>query len=225
MKHRQWPNMRKLSLVVLIVGATISIILQLLFPPKSGQIPPELKGVLLQQARPLKPLQLKDHDGNPFDLARFKGRWTFLFFGYTHCPDVCPVTLGLLASVFGQLEKPIASGEAEPQGIFVSVDPERDTLASLKEYVAYFNKAFVGVSGDKAHLAAFAKQVGASYMRAAPTERAGDYTVNHSSSVFLIDPKARLISLFYPNLLTDKQIVQRFERIRSLYQEGDLPWD
>lgn len=216
MINPRWPNMRRLSLVVLMLGAALSIGLQLWYAPKSESIPPELQGILLPEARSLQPFRLTDHNGETFDLARLHGHWTFLFFGYTHCPDVCPVTMGLLSAVFERLAATPLPAEVAAMGLFVSVDPKRDTLAVLKKYVPYFNKNFIGATGEEAALTELAKQVGARFTIEGDQGNASGYEVSHSSGIFLINPKGQLIGVFYPNLLTADDIVQRFRKIEDL---------
>lgn len=228
MKKSRFPSMRHLALGGLIVGALLSIILQIWFKPNvnSKEAPPELMGILLPFAHPLKPFQLTDHNGTVFDLERLQGRWTFLFFGYTHCPDVCPVALGVLGETFGHLSSQTngqLNEKPKPQGVFVSVDPKRDTLPLLKSYVPYFNEGFIGVTGGSDTLLLFSKQVGAHYSLPPEADQLDSYAVDHTSAFFLLDPKARLVALFYPNRLSGEQIAQRFNLIQKRYQEGLIP--
>ena len=217
MINPHWSNIRRLSLVVLILGASLSIGLQLWYGPKSVSIPSELQGILLPEARSLRSFHLTDHNGETFDLARLYGHWTFMFFGYTHCPDVCPTTMGLLSAVFERLEATSSPTEVAAMGVFVSVDPKRDTLAVLKEYVPYFNKNFIGATGDETALNELAKQVGARFIKGKDQGNASGYEVSHSSAIFLIDPKGQFAGVFYPNLFSPDDIVQRFRIIKDLF--------
>ncbi len=157
---------------------------------------PELaSGSALPAPRPLTPFALIDHHGQPFDLARFKGAWTLLFFGYTHCPDVCPTTLATLNGVVKTLA---ASTRPPVHVVFVSVDPQRDTVQRLAEYVPYFNKDFIGVTGTPAQLDTFTTQLDILHLRGNEPAPDGGYTVDHSASILLIDPAARLTAIFSP---------------------------
>jgi protein SCO1 len=211
-------SMRKLAIIVMIVGGAISIILQLVIPGGSSNvvIPNELKGILLPQAKMLQPFKLIDHNNKPFELDHFKDRWSFLFFGYTRCPDICPTALGELAAVFENLsqEQKILGNS---QGVFVSIDPERDSPESLKEYVGYFNPGFIGVTGGSEELKEFTKQLGATYMLSPKRDEDGDYQVFHTSAVFLINPKGEFSAIFQPSMSNPDKITQSYLKIRNIY--------
>lgn len=150
------------------------------------------KATLLTPPRPLPDFELLDQSGAAFDPARLKNRWSLLFFGFTHCPDVCPTTLGVLA----QAEKSLADLPADrrPQVILVSVDPKRDTPQQLASYVKFFSPAFTGVTGTQQSIDAFTRSLGVPVM-ITPTAN-GDYTVDHSAAIFLIDPDGAMRALF-----------------------------
>jgi protein SCO1/2 len=133
-----------------------------------------------------------------------RGRWSLVFFGFTHCPDVCPSALYDLDLASRQLaEANAAAGDGTGpahQVVFVSVDPERDTPERIAQYVAYFNPGFIGVTGAHEQLAALTAQLGIAYQveeHAAGSER---YDVVHSASVVLIDPRGHLRGAFPPPL-------------------------
>lgn len=122
--------------------------------------------------------------------ASLLGRWTMLFFGYTHCPDVCPTTLATMAEVVRGLD-----AATRPQVLFVSVDPERDTAELLAAYVPKFDPAFIGARGRDEDLAPLLAHLGVMVARQ-PRDANGQYGVDHTASMFLIDPKARLKAAF-----------------------------
>jgi protein SCO1/2 len=132
-------------------------------------------------------LALTGHDGKPRTLADFRGRATVLFFGYTHCPDICPTTLVDIAGAMKALGK-----DAERvQVLMVTVDPERDTPGVLSTYVPAFDPGFLGLYGDAAATQRAAKEFRIFYeKRAGSTPSA--YTVDHSGQVYVIDPLGRL---------------------------------
>lgn len=138
---------------------------------------------------PLPEFMLTDHEGKLFDRLRFVGQWSFVFFGYTHCPDVCPAAM----TVFQQLSRQIGPGAAV-QYVLVSVDPERDTPAHLGRYVKHFHPGFVGATGPHAELARLTGPLGVHYARG--PERDGLYEVEHSAAIFLVGPDARLRAVF-----------------------------
>jgi protein SCO1/2 len=136
-----------------------------------------------------------------------------MFFGFTHCPDVCPTTLGVLRDVAAMLA---ADGEPAPRIVFVSVDPERDTPARLKSYVEFFDKRFIGLTGAPDKVAAFTGQLGIVYMKA-PLPGTGGYTVDHTAAVLLVDPRVRLVGIFSaPHNAAD--IARRYMQIRHVVE-------
>jgi protein SCO1/2 len=153
---------------------------------------PQIDGLLWPKSKALTAFALEDHHGKAFTLDRITGRWTLLFFGYTHCPDVCPVTLSVLKNAIALM----AESGAEPlQVAFVSVDPERDTLEHMGAYVSHFSSDFLGVAGGDAELKDFARQLGVLYIHAEP-DADGNYLVDHTAAMFLIDPRGHLVALF-----------------------------
>jgi len=150
---------------------------------------------ILPEPRALAGFDLVNHHGEPFSLEQLRGRWSLLFFGFTHCPDVCPSALYDLHQV-NQTLSAGHSGGVPYQIIFVSVDPERDTPQRLEEYVTYFDPEFLAVTGSPQQLAALSRQIGVAY-RIEPHEPGNTgYTVDHSASVLLTDPQGRLHGLF-----------------------------
>jgi len=152
-------------------------------------------GTLLSPPRPLPQGRFTDQDGAAFDPRRLRGHWSLMFFGFTSCPDVCPTTLAMLAQVRKSLaDLPQAQ---RPQVILVSVDPRRDTPQRLAAYVRYFDPAFLGITtGDQQALEEFARQMGVVVSVSELPD--GNYTVDHSAAVFLVDPQAALRALFSP---------------------------
>ena len=151
--------------------------------------------LVLPEPRVLGDFQLLDQDGADFTLERLRGEWSLLFFGFTYCPDICPSTLYDLQQVRQTL-----LGEGVPaeglQVVFVSVDPERDSPARLKEYVSYFDPDFLGVTGDPAQLKPLALRLGVAFRIEDHEQGAENYSVDHSASVFLTDPQGRLYGVF-----------------------------
>lgn len=145
---------------------------------------------LLTPAKPLADFSLTFHDGKPFDLKSLKGQWTWLFFGYSFCPDVCPTTLATVRQAYLDIAE---NGEVNlPQVVFVSVDPERDTLKQLKQYVEYFNPKFKSATGEKKSIDQLTRQLGILYLPLPKDEGKDYYLVDHSASILLINPKGQL---------------------------------
>ncbi len=168
---------------------------------------------LFPDPKPLTAFALTDHKNRVFDLASLKGKWSFLFFGFTHCPDVCPTTLAVLARAREGIAKNTVGAE-DVQFVFISVDPNRDTAGKLGQYVDYFDTTFLGVTGDDAQIGNLAGQLGAAY-QVAITPGMENYPVNHSTAVFLLDPRARYHAVFTPPHDAEA-ISKRFKVVREL---------
>ena len=125
----------------------------------------------------------------PVSTRSFRGKQILLYFGYTQCPDVCPTSFSLMAQALNELDPQ----ELEKVvGLFVSVDPKRDTVAILAEYVDYFHPSFIGVTGDPESIETAAKLFGVQYSYTDASDSAMGYIVNHSAAVYLIDQQGEL---------------------------------
>ncbi|MBX3619442.1 MAG: SCO family protein [Rhizobacter sp.] len=132
-------------------------------------------------------LSLPDQDGRVRTLADFKGKVVVVFFGYTQCPDVCPTTMAELA----QVKKSLGPDGDRVQGVFVSVDPERDTPERLKAYMASFDPSFIALRGTPEQTLAAAKDFKVYYAKV-PGKTEGSYTMDHTAGSFVFDPSGRL---------------------------------
>jgi protein SCO1/2 len=182
--------------------------------PREKVPTPELEMTLFTQPQPVTPFELTDQDGLPFGPERFKGKWSVVFFGYTHCPDICPTTLLTLNGFTKQL-KERGSAFDDIQILFVSVDPKRDSPAHLKAYLAYFDQAYRGATGERAQIDALVRQFGAVYMFEGDAN-SDDYVVNHSATLYIVDPEGRL----YARLLPPHEpapMADTFLRVRDFY--------
>lgn len=158
-------------------------------PPAHPQIP----GLLWPNPKALGPFSLVDQHGAEFNLERLRGKWSFLFFGYTNCPDICPTTMNLLSRVKRQLAERL-HGQAT-QFIMVSVDPERDTPERLGTYVEYFDPDFLGLSGSREGLRDLTRQLGILHVRV-EQDGSDDYLIDHSASILLLSPNVNLVGIF-----------------------------
>ena len=165
------------------------------------------------EAIPAPPLELTDQDGQPFALASQRGRPVLAFFGYTHCPDVCPVTVGLVSEVLA------AVGEG-PRAVFTSIDPERDDPAAMKSYLKYLPKAFVGLSGTPLEVRRNADLWGVKYARI-DQGSAGGYAMAHTADIFLVDAQGMLRAHFPFGTTAEPMI----EAVRALLAETPVPSD
>ena len=132
------------------------------------------------------PFRLTGSDGKSVSDADLRGQPVVMFFGYTHCPDVCPTTLFEVSEIFRKLGE-----DAKVRGVFVSVDPERDTPEILKDYLGSFDKRIIGLSGDRAALEPMLKAYRV-YARKNPAA-SGEYSMDHSAIVYLMDKQMRFI--------------------------------
>ncbi|MBF0623799.1 MAG: SCO family protein [Magnetococcales bacterium] len=152
---------------------------------------------------PLKgDFSLLDEDGQRVSLATYRGRAVLAYFGYTFCPDVCPTNLGAMSSALALLPEAVA-GRIQP--LFVTVDPERDTVAQLRDYTASFHDRLVGLTGTAAEVAQAARAFGVYYARVEEQGNPDGYLMDHGSSTYLVDGQGRLISIFPHN--TDPKVM------------------
>ncbi len=151
---------------------------------------------LLKTPRPITDFNLISHLEAPYTSESLKGKWTILSFGYTSCPDVCPTALATLSQMDDQLKR--EHFDTPYQVIFLSVDPERDSLKRLAEYVPYFNPSFLGVTGEPQEIMAFTRQLGIMYAKSKQTDSAMGYLVDHSAIFVLVNPKGEFHALFSP---------------------------
>ena len=146
------------------------------------------------QARDIPDFKLVDHTNARFDHSRLSGKWHLMFFGYTQCPDICPVTLQVLSETLKAIEDPRLRNALKV--VFVSVDPERDTPELLKTYVEYFDPDFIGASGPVAEIDRLSKALGIGYAIDKNDENQADYNVSHSGAIVLLNPEAKLTGVF-----------------------------
>ena len=178
--------------LMVIIPLSLGIFFSLVVNQKQGSLD-GVSATVLPEAKALPEFSLEDHRGRAFTNESLRGQWSFVFFGYTHCPDVCPTTLTLLNQVDQALKK--ETDIELPKTIFISVDPGRDTVTQLAEYIPYFNSEFTGVTGSLENLQVLTKSLGIAFGKEGDTE-SEDYEVFHSSRIMLIDPEARLKALF-----------------------------
>ncbi|MFZ4710307.1 MAG: SCO family protein [Zwartia sp.] len=171
---------------------------------------------LVLPAGQVSAFQLIDGDERPFTAHNLVDRWTFIVFGFTSCPDVCPSTLAVLTEFRETLTREF-EGAKDVNIILVTVDPERDTPAILKQYVQHFDQHFIGLSGTDAQIRNLANQLGASY-EITNRDASTGYTVSHSASLYLIDPQARHYAT-YVAPLEAALIAQRFKVFKQLYSQ------
>ncbi len=174
------------GLFILVMFATWLLV-------KRPDPPAELQGVINPRFKELQAFSLDSSHG-PFSEQNFQGKWSFVFFGYTSCPDICPTTLHTLNQFYSLLKDDQAELD-DIQIIFVSVDPARDTVPKLAEYVGYFNPDFIGATTNERQIEGFTKQFGAGFI-IEPETAPEQYIVIHTSAIFLVDPFGRHVASF-----------------------------
>jgi protein SCO1/2 len=155
-----------------------------------------IQATVMETPRLLSEFTLQDQNRQPFTKADLTGSWTFLFFGFTHCPDVCPTALLNLKSTLDELKE---QAIAPPKVVLVTVDPERDTSEQLKGYVDFFDPTFVGLTGELDQIQALTQSIGVGFSKVAGRSgKADDYQVDHSAYVLLLDPSGNLKAYLSP---------------------------
>ena len=149
--------------------------------------PPVFQATDITGAAFARDFKLTDHNGHTRTLADFKGKVVAIFFGYTHCPDVCPTTLSDFAAALQML----GAQAAQVQVIFVTVDPQRDTPDMLKQFVPAFDPSFLGMFTDAESLRQLAKEYKVVYQKTS-VKGADDYLIDHSAGTYVYDPQGRL---------------------------------
>jgi protein SCO1/2 len=142
--------------------------------------------------RHIQDFALHDHNGQPFTKGNFAGKWTLVFFGYTYCPDICPITLATIRQFEGLLEETEAADTV--QVVLVTVDPQRDTAEKLKAYVEYFGQDYLGVTGEYIDIFKLAREVNIAFGYQ-PAED-GNYLVSHSGEIVLVNPNGDFHGFF-----------------------------
>lgn len=142
---------------------------------------------------------LIDKNGQAFDFNQLKNRWTFLYFGYTLCPDICPTELTALAGVLESLRE--QQVKTKHGVLFVSVDQQRDTPERLRQFVDYFDSSIQAVSGEESEIRIMARPIGAAWDKVAQFDENGrpdpnNYLINHTTSILLVDPQGRAVGVF-----------------------------
>ena len=186
-----------------LIGAIAGAGVLLVANPQGGQ-PVQSSGAALIGG----PFSLVGADGKPVTDRDFRGRYMLIFFGFTHCPDICPAELQVIAQALEQL----GDKAKTVVPIFITLDPERDTPEAMANYVKSFGPNFVGLTGSPEAIAAAAKAYRVAYSKVENKESAGDYSVDHSALVYLMDPEGRYVTHFSYGLSAD-QMAEKLEKL------------
>lgn len=188
-----------IAIVVFILVVMILFLNKILTPRHLSPLELQVNGAIqFEQPRRFKDFTLLDHHGAVFDRSRLEGKWSLIFFGFTHCPDICPTTLASLSQWHAQLPEKL---QADTQVVLVTVDPARDDVATLAQYVPYFHPDFIGVTGEFLAIKRFANQLNVAFTKVVQGD---DYTMDHSAIVALVNPKGDYHAFFKPPLESHK---------------------
>ncbi|MFL0800298.1 MAG: SCO family protein [Agarilytica sp.] len=172
------------------------------------------RAITFDAPRIIKDFDLLDQKGEAFTLDNLKGKWSLIYFGFTHCPDICPTTLAKLAQLEKVLEPEVAD---QTQMILVSLDPARDTVEALSDYMAYFSPEFVGVTGEFMTIMSLTRNVNVAFSKVVLGQDKG-YTIDHTGHLVLVNPSGHYHGIFKPPFelatlkLTLQSIVLQFEK-------------
>ncbi|WP_448565894.1 SCO family protein [Thalassotalea ganghwensis] len=206
--------------VLLVIVAVVALAVGFFAYQSSYRLAQPEHALFYQQAREIKPFELTDQHGQAFTNDALKGKWSWVFFGYTSCPDVCPTTLQELNFNYQELK----SISNDTQVLLVSVDPNRDTHEKLAQYIAYFNEEFKALRADHSVLFPFARNLGLMYA-ISDDSHGENYLVDHSASLVLINPDGNIAAIFKPKqvlgelpIIDTGELISDFSKIVRLYQ-------
>jgi len=177
--------------VYVVVAGVVVVVLLAAWLISGALRPYVFHGTLFQSPEPAPNFTLTSHNGQPVSLSDYRGKAVLLYFGYTTCPDICPTTLAELHRALQQL----GSRAKDVQVMMITVDPERDTVPVLAEYMPHFNADFIGLTGTPEQIAEIATYYGVAYERSTEESALG-YLVNHTATVMAIDRKGYVRVIF-----------------------------
>jgi len=201
--------------ILVFIAAVLALFLNKMLTPRVMS-PIELRAngaIVFEKPRVVEDFSLIDHRGEPFNLARFQGKWSYIFLGFTHCPDICPNTMAKLAEVYKQLDE---TTRQNTQIILLSVDPARDTQEKLEEYVPFFHEDFIGLTGDFLQVMKISGNVNAAFSKVAL--EGDDYTIDHTANIAVINPKGHYQGFLKPPFELAKLKTSMYS-ISKLYDE------
>jgi len=207
--------------LILGIGSIIILVCIIVFQFKGdSNTPLLLREVFVDPSTTINSINLIDHKNNPVTAKRLLNNWTFVSFGFTSCPDVCPATLSQLAQIDKKIKNKMGLGKNKSaQFFFVSVDPKRDSIKHLADYITLFDSSsktrIFGMTGNVKSIKVFEEQLGA-FHRIDNKSKKDNYNVQHSAEIFLIDPDGRLTAKFLPPMKI-KRVVKQFELFVKRY--------
>jgi protein SCO1/2 len=199
--------------LLIALGLALALVAGVFVALRSQPPATPVAAMVLPQPDPVPEFSLLDQQGNSIGPSVFAGQWDLVFFGFTHCPDICPTTLQILSSARSKLSE--QGQEPLPRIVLVSVDPERDTPDIIGTYVDYFGPGNLGITGSLEEIDRLTSGLGIYYQK--QPSNGGNYVVDHSAAVLVIDPEGRFSALFsgphdVDNFVHDLPLIMRGTR-------------
>lgn len=215
--NKQNQGIRKTVIIILLCIVTTLILFVNRLSMDRILSPKEMVAngaVIFSTPREISGFKLLNQNNQVMGISTLKNRWSFIFFGFTHCPDICPATLSILSEFSENLTKSDYSDDTN--FIFVSLDPARDDPASLKSYVEYFNPNFIGLTGEFLDLHRFSKQLNIAFQKVVTNPVNGNYTIDHSGHIALINPDGYFQGYYKPPFDLNR-FLMTYKSLRASY--------
>ena len=207
-------KVKKSRALYLVVGAVLVSAMVLQWQSLKDKNASQIAATVLHNTSPIASFNLSDHKGNTFNQENLTGQWSLLSFGYTHCPDICPMTLNTLNHVNKILRE--MKSDVMPQTIFITLDPERDDVTTLADYIPWFNKDFIGVTGSSEQIQTLAKNLGIMSQKTEDKNDEGNYQIDHTITIMMIDNRGQLRALS-PAPHNAQTIADDFIKVSTLF--------
>lgn len=212
-------RIRLIVALVLLMAVTLATGLLVGRTPPAGtgwgSAEPDVRAVMWPEPLPLADVELETQHGAPFTRSDLEGQWSLMFFGYLQCPDVCPTSLSAMREMRQLLAK--RDGNDDLQYYFVSVDPINDNPADMVDYLAGFDPGFIGLHGPKQQIRSLADSMAVKFERF--ENDSGYVSIDHTSSVMMIDPSGRMVGALPPPLVPE-QMVRRYLDLRNYLENA-----
>uniref|UniRef100_T1J9I2 Thioredoxin domain-containing protein n=1 Tax=Strigamia maritima TaxID=126957 RepID=T1J9I2_STRMM len=218
-KEKEWPITWKSLFVTFAIGGAITGGVMYVRREKEMKIERERRRVL-GKASIGGHFDLIDHNGKPCSSRDFFGKWILLYFGFTHCPDICPDEIEKMVNVVDSLEKNPNLAPVQP--LFISVDPDRDSVPVVAGYIKEFSPKLIGLTGTQEQINKVAKSFRV-YYSAGPKDVDADYIVDHTIIIYLIDPEGRFVD-YYGQTRTYEQVADAVQLQMLKYESLKSKW-
>lgn len=208
--------------IIVVIGVSVGLSRHYSSSSNANKVDlsPQMFGIGSKKVKKLSSINLVDDEGRQLGPSSFQGKWHLVLLGFTSCPDVCPFTLANLSAVHDKISEHAVPKDI-PTVILISVDPHRDKIADLRNYVRHFNPKFRAATGTKEMIDQFVKGIGGFY-EFVPKKDDNTYRVNHSAEVFVVDPLGRVVESLNPPLVPHVTAT-KFQKMISLFHKTNAP--